>query len=89
MSAVGQVKELRELDWVCLKALSPELKDRFLSVHTLAEDVQRFISGDPVEAAPVTFSSQIKRYWKRNAGVVLSLGIGMVLLAIGSILVAN
>ena len=89
ISSVGQVNELRELDWVCLKALSPDLKGRFLSVHTLAEDVQRFISGEQVEAAPVTFSSQIKRYWKRNAGVVLSLGIGMVLLAIGSILVAN
>ena len=67
ISSVGQVNELRELDWVCLKALSPDLKGRFLSVHTLAEDVQRFISGEQVEAAPLSIKNQIRRYWRRNS----------------------
>ncbi len=87
ISAVGQVKQLRELDWVCLKALSPDLKGRYLSVHTLAEDVQRFISGEQVEAAPMSVGFQIQRVWRRNSVAVMAFAIALFLLAVGGLLI--
>ena len=89
ISTSSQVKQLRELDWVCLKALFPQIKGRYRSVHSLAEDIQHFMTGGQVEAAPRSFSYQIKRYWQRNSGVVISLFLAMALIAVGAIYVVK
>src|SRR6202035_4317926 len=39
-----------DLDAIALKALAKRPADRYSSVMSLADDVQRYLSGDPVEA---------------------------------------
>ncbi|QNN47090.1 serine/threonine protein kinase [Thermomonas brevis] len=52
-----------ELDWVVAKAMRFERGERYPSVAALAEDLQRFLDGQPVQAAPRT-----RRYvWRKFA----------------------
>ncbi len=41
-----------ELDWVVMKALDKELGRRYATASELAQDVARYLCGDPVSAAP-------------------------------------
>lgn len=73
-----------DLDRVCLKALSTELEDRYPSAQALAEDVERYIAGQPVNAFQPSFASKGGRFFSRHrlfigfvallSVVVLSLG---------------
>lgn len=52
-----------ELDWVVAKAMRFERSERYPSVAVLAEDLQRFLDGQPVQAVPRT-----RRYlWRKFA----------------------
>lgn len=52
-----------ELDWVVAKAMRFERAERYPSAAALAEDLQRFLDGQPVQAAPRT-----RRYvWRKFA----------------------
>ncbi|MEO1278177.1 MAG: protein kinase [Planctomycetota bacterium] len=54
-----------ELDWICQKALSPNAQDRYPSAGALAADLERWLEGRTVEAAP---SKQPIRNAKRAVG---------------------
>lgn len=45
-----------DLQNVCLKALEKTPADRYASAHELAEDLARFLAGEPVIAQPVAYS---------------------------------
>ena len=40
------------LDWIIMKSIARDRRERYHSAMALAEDVERFLVGDPVEAAP-------------------------------------
>ncbi|MEL1264816.1 serine/threonine-protein kinase [Pseudoxanthomonas putridarboris] len=53
-----------DLDWIVLKAMQHDRNARYDSVSALAEDLQRYLDGRPVQAAPAT-----RRYvWRKFAG---------------------
>src|SRR5262249_31930972 len=56
--------ELREVDWILAKALEKDRTRRYQSADALALDLQRFLAGEPLEAAP---PSQAYRFWKAAA----------------------
>lgn len=43
---------LRELDWITLKAIAPDQRDRYRSADILADDLRALLENRPVSAAP-------------------------------------
>lgn len=62
----------RELDWVILKALSRDRRERYATANELAFDVERFIDGEPVWAAPPSRAKWFGAFYRRNRAAVIS-----------------
>ncbi|MFO0850399.1 MAG: protein kinase [Gemmataceae bacterium] len=52
----------RELETVCLKCLEKEPARRYPTAQALADDLARYLAGEPVKAKP---ASAIERLWKK------------------------
>ena len=68
-----------ELETICLKCLEKMPEDRYPSAQALADDLERFLQGDPVEATGI-FQS-IRRWTRREPEVVSRLG-GLAVVAV-------
>jgi predicted outer membrane repeat protein len=64
------------LESICLKALQKDPADRYLTAGAFAEDLGRYLSGDPVKALPAP-----RRHWPVIVGILLLLTIGAVRLS--------
>jgi len=49
----------RDLQNICLKALEKDPANRYSSAREMAEDLERYLTGDPVLAAPTSYSRLI------------------------------
>jgi tetratricopeptide (TPR) repeat protein len=72
-----------DLDWVALKALEKDRKRRYETVSGLARDLQRYLAGEPVEAAPPSVSYRLFKFARRHRVGLLTAG-AFSLLLIGS-----
>ncbi|MFN3189012.1 MAG: protein kinase domain-containing protein [Aureliella sp.] len=85
-----------DLDWITLKALEQERERRYRSASDFADDVERFLNHEPVQAAPPSKSYLIKKFVERNrlmvgaaASVLVALVLGLVGTAIGYVRAEN
>ena len=70
----------RDLETIVLKALEKERERRYQSARELADDLRRFLAGDPIQARP---SSRIYVLRKRLTKHRLAAGISAAVVAIG------
>ncbi len=63
-----------ELSAICMKALEKEKKDRYATAAAFADDLDRYLQGEPVSAKPLSAWSRFRRVLKRQRRVVLAAG---------------
>jgi formylglycine-generating enzyme required for sulfatase activity len=77
-------RELKsELEWIPLKAMRKEPQHRYPTATHLAEDIQRYLNGEPLEAAPESRGYRTRKWLRRNKAAVRAVALGAVMLVVG------
>jgi serine/threonine protein kinase/Tfp pilus assembly protein PilF len=59
-----------ELEWIPLKALRKERAERYDSPADLARDLENYLAGRPLVAAPESTAYRVRKYVRRHRGAV-------------------
>jgi serine/threonine-protein kinase len=74
-----QPKVPRDLETICLKCLQKEPQRRYAGSADLAEDLKRFLEGEPIRARPPRWWEPLARWSAREPWVALGAAVVMVL----------
>ncbi|MEW6730405.1 MAG: tetratricopeptide repeat protein [Acidobacteriota bacterium] len=68
-----------DLETIVMKCLEKDPQRRYDSAKALAEDLQRYLDGEPIQARPVTWTYRITKKAKKNRTLVIVLALTIVL----------
>lgn len=63
---------LKDLDALCLRAMHPDVENRYPSVEALLRDLDHFLNGEPLEARPDTLRYKTEKFVRRHLNMVAS-----------------
>jgi tetratricopeptide (TPR) repeat protein/tRNA A-37 threonylcarbamoyl transferase component Bud32 len=75
----------RDLETICLKCLQKDLGRRYNSAQALSEELNRYLSGMPIQARPVGAAERLRRWCRRNPLVATSAAAAIACLLFGLI----
>jgi hypothetical protein len=73
-----------ELDWIVMKALEKDRSRRYETANGLATDLQRYLSGEPVQAGPSSAFYRFRKAARRHKTVLTSAMLVVAALLIGA-----
>lgn len=73
-----------ELDWIVMKCLSKDRQQRYSSPLELADDINRFLKGEMIEAASPTWSYRFAKFARRRRTVLLAAACVLLLMVLSS-----
>lgn len=73
----------RDLDWVVLRAIEKERERRYGSVAELEQDLERYLRGDAVLAAPPSTWYALRKSARRHRSVVVAAALVLITLLLG------
>ncbi len=82
----------RPLESVCLKALANQPSGRYASAKAIADELQRWLADEPVEAAPEPLRARAGRWMRRHRGTVtavaVAIAVTLVSVTVGALLLS-
>jgi eukaryotic-like serine/threonine-protein kinase len=71
----------RELEWIPLKAMRKERTERYRSASELADDIEHYLTGNPLLAGPPSTVYKVGKFVTRNRSLVAS-GVAIVVICL-------
>jgi WD40 repeat protein/serine/threonine protein kinase len=85
-----------ELDWIAMKALEKDRNRRYETANGLAQDIERYLADEPVQACPPSVGYRLRKFVRRNrravataAAAAAAVVLAVVGLAISTFLIAS
>lgn len=73
-----------DLDWIVLKAMEKDRTRRYATALALAEDLERFLAEQPVEARPPSRVYLLQKFVRRNRASIVTASIVVTALILGT-----
>jgi superkiller protein 3 len=80
-----------ELDWIVMRSLEKDRQRRYQTASALAEDLQHYLSDEPVQACPPSPAYRFRKFARRNRPALLATSavFVMLLLLVAGLTVSN
>lgn len=85
----NNVRLPRDLETICLKALSKEPEKRYASASEMADDFRRFLDGKPILARPVSRIEKLVKLIRRNPLVTAAVSVAAIAMVTAASLFAT